>query len=317
MPPSPPDCGADRLDQPRGAGVDARLGGRRRAAPRPAAPAQAPRPAAHRAPQKAGKAGFAQCCRAACGLIDRPLATHCLSLSSDRAGRAACRVGRLAHPRDAASAALCADALPVRRSRLHFQAACSLLRRISRSQRHSVLRLRTGPRRSDMNGTWMNALGSSGSAGSDSRRRRCSAAPRVRADRDQILARLQVRRPGGAVRGRDRQGLLQGRRASTSPSTRRRGSLEPINRVASGTYDMGFGDINSLIKFRDANPGTPIKAVFMVYNKPPFSIVGRKSRGVDDAEGPRRQEARRAGRRTAPTRNGRSSCRRTASTPPR
>ncbi len=58
------------------------------------------------------------------------------------------------------------------------------------------------------------------------------------------------------------------------------GSLEPLNRMASGTYDMGFGDINSLIKFRDANPGTPIKAVFMVYNKPPFSIVGRKSRGV-------------------------------------
>jgi NitT/TauT family transport system substrate-binding protein len=66
------------------------------------------------------------------------------------------------------------------------------------------------------------------------------------------------------------------------------GSLEPINRVASGTYDMGFGDINSLIKFRDANPTTPIKAVFMVYNKPPFSIVGRKSRGVSspkDLEG--------------------------------
>jgi NitT/TauT family transport system substrate-binding protein len=58
------------------------------------------------------------------------------------------------------------------------------------------------------------------------------------------------------------------------------GSLEPINRVAAGTYDMGFADINSLIKFRDANPGSPIKAVFMVYNKPAFSIVGRKSRGV-------------------------------------
>jgi NitT/TauT family transport system substrate-binding protein len=58
------------------------------------------------------------------------------------------------------------------------------------------------------------------------------------------------------------------------------GSLEPINRVASGTYDMGFGDINSLIKFRDANPGTPLKAVFMVYNKPPFAVVGRKSRGI-------------------------------------
>src|SRR6266849_4964382 len=58
------------------------------------------------------------------------------------------------------------------------------------------------------------------------------------------------------------------------------GSLEPINRVASGTYDMGFGDINSLIKFRDQNPAAPIKAVFMVYNRPPFSIVARKSRGI-------------------------------------
>lgn len=58
------------------------------------------------------------------------------------------------------------------------------------------------------------------------------------------------------------------------------GSVEPLTRLASGTYDMGFGDINSLIKFRDANPSVPIKAVFMVYNKPPFAIVGRKSRGV-------------------------------------
>src|SRR5215510_11020625 len=57
------------------------------------------------------------------------------------------------------------------------------------------------------------------------------------------------------------------------------GALEPITRVASGTYDMGFGDINSLIKFRDQNPSAPIKAVFMVYNRPPFSIVTRKSRG--------------------------------------
>lgn len=60
------------------------------------------------------------------------------------------------------------------------------------------------------------------------------------------------------------------------------GSLEPINRVASGTYDMGFGDINSLIKFRDVNPSNAIRAVYMVYNKPAFSIVGRKSRGVSN-----------------------------------
>ena len=65
-------------------------------------------------------------------------------------------------------------------------------------------------------------------------------------------------------------------------------SLEPIDRVASGAYDMGFGDINSLIKFRDDNPGMPIKAVFVLYNRPPFAVIGRKSRGVStpkDLEG--------------------------------
>ena len=58
------------------------------------------------------------------------------------------------------------------------------------------------------------------------------------------------------------------------------GSIEPIMRVASGSFDIGFGDINALIKFRDQNPANAIKAVFMVYNKPPFSIVSRKSRGI-------------------------------------
>jgi NitT/TauT family transport system substrate-binding protein len=57
-------------------------------------------------------------------------------------------------------------------------------------------------------------------------------------------------------------------------------SPEAIARVASGRYDMGFGDINAVIKFRDQNPATPVRAVFMVYNRPPFSIVTRRSRGV-------------------------------------
>lgn len=56
--------------------------------------------------------------------------------------------------------------------------------------------------------------------------------------------------------------------------------LEPITRVASGDFDMGFADINALIKFRDANPGTPVKAVFMVYNRPPYAVIARKSRGI-------------------------------------
>jgi NitT/TauT family transport system substrate-binding protein len=65
-------------------------------------------------------------------------------------------------------------------------------------------------------------------------------------------------------------------------------ALAPISRVASGTYDMGFGDINALIKFSDANPKAPVKAIFMVYNRPPFAVIGRKSRGISapkDLEG--------------------------------
>jgi NitT/TauT family transport system substrate-binding protein len=58
------------------------------------------------------------------------------------------------------------------------------------------------------------------------------------------------------------------------------GSRESIPRVASGAYDIGFGDINSVIKFRDQNPEIGLKAVLMVYNRPPFAIIGRKSLGV-------------------------------------
>src|SRR5262245_23033328 len=66
------------------------------------------------------------------------------------------------------------------------------------------------------------------------------------------------------------------------------GSIEPITRVATGGYDLGFGDINALIKYRDQNPANGLKPIFMVYNRPPFSIVSRKSRGVEapkDLEG--------------------------------
>ncbi len=58
------------------------------------------------------------------------------------------------------------------------------------------------------------------------------------------------------------------------------GSVEPIAKVASGVYDMGFADINALIRYRDQNPNAGVKAVFMVYNRPPFAVIGRKSRGV-------------------------------------
>ncbi|NEX47537.1 ABC transporter substrate-binding protein [Pseudotabrizicola algicola] len=58
------------------------------------------------------------------------------------------------------------------------------------------------------------------------------------------------------------------------------GSLDAIPKVATGAFPVGFADINSLMKFLDQNPGAPVVAAMMVYDKPPFAVVGRKSLGV-------------------------------------
>jgi NitT/TauT family transport system substrate-binding protein len=66
------------------------------------------------------------------------------------------------------------------------------------------------------------------------------------------------------------------------------GSVAGIARVAAGTYPLGFFDINSLAKFRDQNPDKAVKAVMMVYDQPPFSIVTLKKYGISkpkDLEG--------------------------------
>ncbi|MCW5729615.1 MAG: ABC transporter substrate-binding protein [Alphaproteobacteria bacterium] len=62
-------------------------------------------------------------------------------------------------------------------------------------------------------------------------------------------------------------------------------STEGINRVASGTYDMGFADINSLIRFRDKNPALALKGVMMLYDVPPFAIVTLKKNGISGPKG--------------------------------
>ena len=72
-------------------------------------------------------------------------------------------------------------------------------------------------------------------------------------------------------------------------------ATESIARVASGAYEMGFADINALIKYRDQHPSAPVKAVFMVYNKPPYAVLGRRSRGVTE---PKNLEGKKLG---APT----------------
>lgn len=58
------------------------------------------------------------------------------------------------------------------------------------------------------------------------------------------------------------------------------GSVEGINRVASGAYQMGFADINSLVKYRDNPRNAAVQAVMMVYDTPAFSIVTLKKSGI-------------------------------------
>jgi NitT/TauT family transport system substrate-binding protein len=60
------------------------------------------------------------------------------------------------------------------------------------------------------------------------------------------------------------------------------GSPDAIARVAAGTSDFALVDINALVRYRDKDKAdTPqVKAVFVLFNKAPYSIIARKSRGI-------------------------------------
>jgi NitT/TauT family transport system substrate-binding protein len=66
------------------------------------------------------------------------------------------------------------------------------------------------------------------------------------------------------------------------------GSPEALMRVARGDSDLALVDINELIRFRDKADAAPIKAVFVLFNRAPYAIIARISRGVhalSDLEG--------------------------------
>lgn len=60
------------------------------------------------------------------------------------------------------------------------------------------------------------------------------------------------------------------------------GSGGTVQRVASGTYDMGFADIAALMEFHANNPDAPNKpvAVMMVYNNTPAAVLALKKSGI-------------------------------------
>lgn len=58
------------------------------------------------------------------------------------------------------------------------------------------------------------------------------------------------------------------------------GSAGSVIRVASGTYDIGAADLNSLVEFNAGNPDRALKAYFMLYDENPSAIFALKKSGI-------------------------------------
>lgn len=58
------------------------------------------------------------------------------------------------------------------------------------------------------------------------------------------------------------------------------GSAGAVNRIASGAYELGVADLNAVVEFDAKNPGQAMKAVYMVYNQPPYAIIALKQSGI-------------------------------------
>ncbi len=60
-----------------------------------------------------------------------------------------------------------------------------------------------------------------------------------------------------------------------------RGGADSITKVASGTHDIGFGDMSALMEFNAKNPGRELIAVVLVYDQAPLSLISLKKAGIN------------------------------------
>ncbi len=70
------------------------------------------------------------------------------------------------------------------------------------------------------------------------------------------------------------------------------GSARAVSDVASGLFDIGFGDFNSLVEFKSKNPDAKVKMVAVIHVKSPLSVVTLKDSGITT---PKDLEGRRLG----------------------
>jgi len=59
-----------------------------------------------------------------------------------------------------------------------------------------------------------------------------------------------------------------------------KGSADAITRTASQTYDMGVGDISTLVEFASRRPEIAPKALFILHNRSPQAVITLKGSGI-------------------------------------
>lgn len=62
------------------------------------------------------------------------------------------------------------------------------------------------------------------------------------------------------------------------------GSGAAVGQVASGAYDVGFGDVNALIQLAATNPEEAPLCVYQMYNQPPFTVAVLQTSDIMDAK---------------------------------
>ena len=60
-----------------------------------------------------------------------------------------------------------------------------------------------------------------------------------------------------------------------------RGGADSVTKVASGAYDIGFGDLSAMIEFNAKNPGRELIAVLQIYDQAPLSLISLKKSGIE------------------------------------
>src|SRR5438105_14699439 len=81
------------------------------------------------------------------------------------------------------------------------------------------------------------------------------------------------------VLGRER-GYYTAQKVNLTAFDPGRGGADSITKVASGTHDIGFGDLSALIEFNARNPGRELIAVLLVYDRAPLSIISLKKANI-------------------------------------